>query len=283
VAAIRFLCVNFNNTIFSRKLVKSLEIQNGRLVDFSAECIIVDNSTDEQAAEDCRALSIGNSWVKYFRAPTNLGYFGGLNYGLSMMEAAEAAYVVICNNDLEFEEDFCERLIRTTYAPNIFSVCPDVISADGRHQNPHVLRRINWLRRLQFDLFFAHYYVSRLLLLFLRVVRPVKASPPQAPERCEIHLGVGACYVLTREFFKRFKKLEYPHFLCGEESYFSDQIHSVGGVLLLDPDLRVHHAESAAISKMPTRAAYEFARGGYHGYREIEKRWNREGYLESNQ
>jgi GT2 family glycosyltransferase len=259
-----------------------LENQKERLLKSLVECIIVDNSTDEEEAKDCRALSTSYSWVTYIRAPKNLGYFGGLNYGLSMTEFVDAAYVVICNNDLEFEEDFCEKLIRARYAPNVFSVCPDVISADGRHQNPHILRRINWFRRLQFDLFFAHYYVSRLLLLFLRVVRPVKASRPQASERREIHLGVGACYVLTGEFLKRFKKLEYPHFLYGEETYFSDQIHSAGGILWFDSDLRVHHAESAAIVKMPNRAAYEFARSGYPSYRIIEKRWNNERRLRLN-
>ncbi len=267
--AIRFLCVNFNNASFSRKLVKSLETQNGRAVEFSVECIVVDNSTDERAAADCRALSTGYSWVTYIRAPKNLGYFGGLNYGLSMTDFVDAAYVVICNNDLEFEEDFCEKLIGARYAPNVFSVCPDVVTADGLHQNPHILKRISWFRRLQFDLYFAHYYVSRMLILVLRIVRPVKISPRRPRDGCELHMGVGACYVLTREFLKRFKRLNYPLFLYGEEAYISNQIHTAGGILWFDPNLRVRHAESAALSRVPKRVAYEFSRKGYRDYRRL--------------
>lgn len=269
MAAIKFLCVNFNNTICSTKLVKSLESQKGRLAECSVECIVVDNSTDEHAAADCRALSAGYFWVTYIRAPKNLGYFGGLNYGLSMTDLADAAYVVICNNDLEFEEDFCEKLIGARYAPNVFSVCPDVVTADGLHQNPHILKRISWFRRLQFDLYFAHYYASRLLTLILRIVRPVKVSPRQPREGCELHMGVGACYVLTREFLKRFNRLNYPFFLYGEEAYISDQIHTAEGILWFDPNLRVSHAESAALSRVPNRTAYEFSQKGYRDYRRL--------------
>jgi GT2 family glycosyltransferase len=148
-------------------------------------------------------------------------------------------------------------------------VCPDVITADGIHQNPHILKRISRFRRFQFDVYFSHYYISRLLILILRIIRPVRTSPSQPLEGCELHMGVGACYVLTSEFFKHFKQLNYPFFLCGEEAYIADQIHSVGGVLWFDPDLRVHHAESAALSQVPKRTVYEYSRKGYPDYRRL--------------
>lgn len=273
--AVRFICVNFNNTDYSRKFLASLEVQKGRAIDFSVECVIVDNSTNEQDAAACERLSTNYSWVTYIRAPSNLGYFGGLNYGISMVEPTDAAFVIVCNNDLEFDTEFSHKLVNKTYDANILSVCPDVITADGLHQNPHCLRRISWFRRLQFDLYFSHYYVSCIMLLIKRVVGPAKSPPPQRQEGCETHLGIGACYILTAEFFKQFRKLTYPHFLCGEESYISDQIHSAGGVLWFDPDLQVHHAESAAISKLPSRTVYEFGRSGYPDYRRLEMKWKR--------
>ena len=266
---LKFICVNFNNTDYSRKLVQSLELQTGRKELFSAECVIVDNSTNEQDAADCEDLSRAYPWVTYMRAPKNLGYFGGLNYGISACGRADAEYTVICNNDLQFRDDFCEKLLGTEYDSTIFAVCPDVITADGLHQNPHILRRISALRRFQFDLYFSHFYVSRLLIAVLRVVRPVKSSPSQPKEGCEMHMGVGACYVLTPEFFKHFKTLNYPFFLFGEEAYISEQIHSADGILWFDPNLRVDHAESAALSKVLNRKAYEFSREGYPNYRKL--------------
>jgi GT2 family glycosyltransferase len=266
---IKFLCVSFNNADYSGKLVESLEHQQGRREEFSVDCVIVDNSTDDQDAAACERLAEKYSWVSYIRAPSNLGYFGGLNFGLEIANFSDSEYIILCNNDLEFDDDFCERLSQKTFNTNVLSVCPDVITADGIHQNPHILKKINWKRRFQFDVFFSHYYMSLILLLILRVIRPVKSSPPLLREGCETHMGVGACYVLTPNFFKRFKKLNYPFFLYGEEAYFADQIHSVGGVLWFDPDLHVRHAESATLSKVPNRTAYEFARSGYPDYRKL--------------
>jgi GT2 family glycosyltransferase len=266
---IRFISVSFNNTSYSMKLLESLAIQSDSGELFSLECVIVDNSNNEREAKDCQELSQHYSWVTYLRAPENLGYFGGLNYGLSATNTNDASFVIICNNDLQFDSGFCRTLSSKAYNANIFAVCPDVITLDDRHQNPHILSRISRIRRFQFDVYYSHYYMSRILLLILRAVRPVKTSPPQPRNGCELHMGVGACYVLTKEFLKRFKRLTYPFFLYGEEAYLSEQIHSAGGILWYDPDLPVHHAESAAFSKLPTRRAYEWERTGYPDYKRL--------------
>lgn len=264
-----FICVNFNNWEYTKKFCESLLCQRGSGSDFLVRCSIVDNSSNKQDSENLRPFSSEYDWIDYVVAPRNLGYFGGLNYGLDRVENDEGDYLVICNNDVTVDSEFCSRLSSKKYAINIFAVCPDVITADGLHQNPHLSNKIGWFRRFKLDLYFSHYYVARLLAMILRLVRPVKTSPPQPTVGCEIHMGIGAIYVLTSEFLKRFKKLNFPHFLYGEEAYFSDQIHSAGGILWFDPDLRVLHAESASLSKVPKRIAYEYARSGYRSYRRM--------------
>lgn len=266
---IRFICVNFNNWEYTKEFCESLLCQHGLGVDFIIRCSIVDNSTDKQDSKNIHDFSNQYNWIDHIVAPRNLGYFGGLNYGLDRVENDEGDFLVICNNDLKVDSEFCFRLFDRKYAANIFAVCPDVITADGFRQNPHSLNKIDWIRRFQFDLYFSHYYVARLMSMILRVVRPVKVSPPQPVVGCEIHMGIGAIYVLTSEFLKRFRRLNFPHFLYGEEAYFSDQIHAAGGILWFDPDLRVSHAESATLSKVPKRTAYEFARSGYPSYRKM--------------
>jgi GT2 family glycosyltransferase len=266
---IAFLCVNFNNAIESGRLLDSLARQEKQSAEFAVRCAIVDNSTSERAAAECEGVARRYSWATYVRSPGNLGYFGGLNYGMSAEAISNARYLVICNNDIQFESSFCARLVQNRYPPNIFAICPDVITADGIHQNPHILKRISRFRRLQFDVYFAHFYLSRLLILILKTIRPVKESPQQPEKGCELHMGVGACYVLTPEFLKRFDRLEYPFFLYGEEAYLANQIHSAGGLLWFDPNLRAYHSERASFSQLPNRTAYEFAREGYPDYRRL--------------
>src|ERR1700758_2568663 len=108
---IRFIAVNFNNSHHTAKLLSSLCLQNGNGKDFAMDCVIVDNSTNDDDASRCRELSAGLAWVTYIRSETNLGYFGGLNRGLAVEGSSDADFVVIGNNDLEFEADFCQALI----------------------------------------------------------------------------------------------------------------------------------------------------------------------------
>lgn len=265
--SINFTCINFNGSGYTKKFCQSLQLQNGRDVDFSILCTIVDNSTSAQDAREMEEYAKEYSWLNYIRAPKNLGYFGGLNHGLFTFHESDDDYVAICNNDLVFEPDFCSQLLTKNYRKDVMAVCPDVITEDGIHQNPHNLMQIGLLRRFQFDLFFSHYWLAKITSLVLRLMRPVKKSPLQPSTGCEIHMGVGACYVLTKEFFKNFKKLDYPHFLYAEEAYLTNQIHTARGILWFDPDLRVHHAESASLSKVPKRTAYEFGRTSYWGCR----------------
>lgn len=266
---IRFICVNFNNSSYTIKMCESLQLQIGRDLDYKINCSIVDNSTNNEDSKEIEEYSKNYSWIDYIPAPKNFGYFGGLNYGLSMTSPVDHDFVVICNNDLVFDKYFCNKIFVKKYDENIFAVCPDVVTMDGIHQNPHHLKNISWFRLLQFDLFFSNYYIAMLMSHILRLVRPVKSSPPQPQKGCEIHRGVGACYVLTSEFLRRFDKLNFPHFLYGEEVYFSDQIHAADGILWFDPELLVQHAESATLAKIPKRTAYEFARCGYWDYRKM--------------
>lgn len=266
---IQFICVNFNNFEYTKKFCDSLLLQIGIQSSFSIGCVVVDNSCIEKDSSDLLSFCKIHNWIKYIKAPTNLGYFGGLNLGLASAEAESFDYVVIGNNDLEFDVNFCLCLSKKMYKTKIFSVCPDVVTVDGIHQNPHSLNPIGCIRRFQFDLYFSHYYVARLMSAILSFVRPVKKSKGQPFAECQLHLGIGAVYVLTPEFSRKFKTLNFPHFLYGEEAYFSEQIRSAGGIVWFDPDLKVKHAESASLSKVPKRTAYEFARSGYPSYRKF--------------
>jgi GT2 family glycosyltransferase len=85
----------------------------------------------------------------------------------------------------------------------------------------------------------------------------------------ELHMGIGACYILTQNFLRNFTQLNSPTFLYGEEAFFSEQIHSKNGILYFDSSLVVLHAESATLSQIPKRKSYEFAREGYPLYRKL--------------
>jgi GT2 family glycosyltransferase len=266
---IAFICVDYNGWKYTSSLCKSLEQQFKHGIDFSITCIVVDNSMDNENSNILSDLLTEYKWAIYKKSPRNAGYFGGINIGLAELDLTEWDFVVVCNNDLDFDSEFCINLIKVKYADNIYAICPDVLTVDGIHQNPHVLKPVSMLYKFKLDLYYSHYIIARVLTAMLQIVRPVKASPIQPHRGCEIHMGIGACYILTKEFLRKFSTLHFPHFLYGEEAFFAEQIHTSNGILWFDPTLLVHHAESASLSKIPKKITYEYARSGYSSYRNL--------------
>jgi GT2 family glycosyltransferase len=273
--SIYFICVNFNNSDYTKKLIESLLAQSGIGSNFSVRCVVVDNSTSSFDSSTLKDYCGKFSWVRLIDQPENPGYFGGLNIGLDSIDDGEKEKIVVVgNNDLEYDSEFCQILMRKyiSYPQNVHALAPDVVTLDKRHQNPHIPTKISAWRRLQFDFYYSHYCMA-VFLLFVKSTAlsrfiPMRQLSNHLSAR-EIHMGVGACYVLLPAFFEHSSSLDCPIFLYGEEAFFSHQIHQNGGILYFDPDMLVHHAESASLSRLPKRKTYEYARSGYHLYRNL--------------
>ena len=271
ITKLMFITVVYNNYAVTERYCESLSHQE-KLDNVDVHCLIVDNSTNPEVSESVDSLAQRFDFVSILRPNKNIGYFGGLNYAIERIHCAEYENVIICNNDLEFSVDFCRTLVGLNFSTETLAVCPDIVTPDGIHQNPHVISRITAIRRLKLDLFFFHYYVAFLLKIAKYVWSLLHCNTQSrhvAPNSQFIHMGIGACYVLRSDFFVRCKKLEYPYFLYGEEAFFSAQVHAVGGRLFYSSDLRVKHNASATLSMLPSRMTYEYARTGYCKYRNL--------------
>lgn len=257
---------NYDDTYDFCRSLKDLVSDGARLV-----CILVDNSDNADIKRQIDSLAAEFSFVSTLKPDRNLGYFGAFNHFFASEFFDRETTVVLCNNDLMFQGDFCRQFVSSKYSAETFVVCPDVITVDGEHQNPHVLKPLGRLSRLKLDLYFSHYYVACALRFIQRRVLSLlgfrKRNVPASPGY--VHMGIGACYVLLPSFFEQFCRLEFPHFLYGEEAYLSRQVHSGGGKLYYDPALKVAHKESATLSKLPSRTTYEFGREGYREYRKF--------------
>lgn len=252
-------------------LCRSLLIQD-RSTQFDLQCIVVDNSTDAAVSEKLLSLTAAYDFVSILRPGENTGYFGGLNYALERDDWSNSSCVVICNNDLEFSVDFCKAFVSMKFTDDTFVVCPNVVTVDGIHQNPHVLRPLSPIARAKLDLYFSHYYVAAFLKSMMqpiRCIKPYRLGSRRAMPSGFVHMGIGACYLLLPQFFARFSRLNYPFFLYGEEAFLSAQVHQGGGRLFYCSTLNLRHKERATISKIPARVGYEYARSGYRTYRKL--------------
>lgn len=266
-----FVCVSYNNSSFTVEMCNSLLAQTGFSSEHNLQIYVIDNSSDSDEIEILKKYCCNYAWITYVPNSINVGYFAGLNIGLDLVDKEKSKYIVICNNDLKFSPDFCRLLLDESYDDNVFAICPDVITVDGVHQNPHHLKPLSRIEIFSFDLYFSHYYIALALLKTKQLLKSVRQKLFSYPEKThdytEINQGVGACYILSPQFFESNKKLFYPHFLYGEEAFFSWQVRSSGGKLLYNPNLVVFHAESASLSKLPGRVTYRFGQESYRGLR----------------
>jgi GT2 family glycosyltransferase len=274
---IHVITVNHNNWQLTSQMISSAFGAIGRPAAEPDSLLIFDNSENPDELNRLNDI-VGDNQKLRLMAVKNAGYFSALNDGLLSLRPLNEATVIICNNDIIFEPEFFLKLRETVHPPHALVVAPDVVTSSGVRQNPHNETRINPVRRFLFDCYFANYYVAMIMARVSRALRWVTGfakeigffRPAERPQRPrQIEQGVGAIYILRPQFFQKFDKLYYEWFLYGEEACLAWQLRTAGTRVWFDPSIRVIHAESQTLGKLPRRRTYEFGRQSYWGYRKL--------------
>jgi len=82
------------------------------LMDPEVEVIVVDNGSDDDSAKRTAAWCAQHPTVRYLPSVSNLGFAGGMNFGVAQ---AQGAWVVLVNNDTVFPDgavDAMKRVVR---------------------------------------------------------------------------------------------------------------------------------------------------------------------------
>lgn len=271
-----FIAVNYNGATHTESYLQSLQeisLPNGDTL----EAIIVDNkSTDAERMKVAQSVA-QRPFARLIALDDNPGYFRGLNAGIDTCQKNDETLLIVGNNDLKFAPDFLIKLKDTPYGDDVLVIAPNIITLEGRRQNPHVLTKVPALELVKARIYFSHYYVgltgsfiNRALRTMIRKVRPKEINQNQVPEpgRMKIKRGIGACYVLTPNFFRHHQRLDDRIFLWGEEALLSHQVESVGGYTLYEPSVKVTHCESASVRFIEKRDRYEMVKASYKIYRQ---------------
>jgi GT2 family glycosyltransferase len=202
-----------------------------------------------------------------------LGYFKGLNLGIKHLRASQPdmQMMVIGNNDLVFPADFGESVGKNLSTLEKYPVVsPDIITLDGLHQNPHVIKRISKFRELIYSLYYANYYIAIAIRQLARMTRSVTDRPDETHHDVaqEIYQGYGACYLLGPVFFRHFEELWAPTFLMHEEYFLSKQLSDKGMSVYYEPSIKVQHRCHGAMKAITGRKAWEAARAAQKVYRQ---------------
>jgi len=262
--------VNYNSYSYTLALVDNLASitnQTGSAI----RLVIVDNASRPENLEQLEARVSHQTWIKLIKNNHNTGYFRGLNLGLEQISNTEKNNVIICNNDITFDPTFFDLLSNENLTPGTLVVAPRVTTLDGREQNPHVVESISPFRLFCYDLYYSSYWLGCLLMKAARLNKKTTNLEPELVKK-EIYMGIGACYVLTKEFFEKCTKLDERVFLWGEEALLAGQVREAHGKTMYLPSLRVYHAESASVSAIPSLESYRISQKSFKIYRQYLRR-----------
>lgn len=265
-----FIAVNYNNSDFTEKYINSI---NSLLLDINdhIHLIIVDNKSNDddynKLKNFCRELNI----VELVRNDTNLGYFKGLNVGITTAKKDSNTLIIAGNNDLTFDKNFLKNLKKIAYSKNTLVIAPNIITLEGRQQNPHVISKVPIIEKIKCEIYYSNYYIGQSLRFINRLFRNEHNKNKKILTndfgQMPIKRGIGACHILTPHFFDFFDKLDDRVFLWGEEALLSNQVESVSGITLYDPTIKITHHESASVVKIESKRRYDINKASYKIYK----------------
>lgn len=266
---IGYVCTNFNNSDVTIEAFESLLATPGH----EYVCVAVDNASSPEERSKLKAYCATRGECEVVLCKENLGYFNGLNQGLDHMRTThpDVEWILIGNNDLEFDIGFADRLeaMRETYQ-NHSVISPDIVTLDGDHQNPHVISKISPLRECIYDLYYSNFVLARIILKLVSLL-PRKTSE-RGDEAAwhtsqDVYQGHGSCYLLSPKFLRTFERLWAPTFLYYEEFFLSHQLAQVEEKVLYHPGIVVRHKCHSSFAKLPRRKVWEYSREAHRIYR----------------
>ena len=268
-----FVFTNYNNSEYTIAAVRSLRACN---TEHQYRVVVVDNNSRYESIDALRILRREFGNIDLILNKENVGYFKGLNVGIRHLRSnyCEVNHVIIGNNDLLFPSNYFDNLIMNFSKFNKYAVIsPDIVTLDGIHQNPHVIKRIGFIREVIYDLYYYNYYLSVTIKIFSKLTNLFtdRRDEEQYEIAQEIYQGHGSCYILGPIFFENYDELWAPTFLMGEEYFLSKMLADKGLNILYEPTISVTHRCHVAIDNVPNKRIWEISREAHKIYRKYVK------------
>jgi GT2 family glycosyltransferase len=269
-----YVCTNFNNSHFTVEAVRSLVSSAAGV--HEVRIVVVDNLSSAEDRATLKKLADEFSCVDVLLNDENVGYFPGLNCGIRYIRKnyPDIQHLIVGNNDLIFAPEFCDQVNAQRKMLEMHAVVsPDIVTLDGEHQNPHVIRSISKVREVVYDLYYSNYHLAQVILWLARITKKFtdRSDERSYKEAQHIYQGHGSCYIFGPKFFSHFTELWAPTFLMGEEYFLSKQLLNEGMKIYYTPSIKLTHCCHGSLRSVPSRKLWTLAREAHSVYRKYIK------------
>lgn len=215
--------------------------------------VIVDNGSPNDSGELLEQTFGEEPQITLLHTGENLGFARGNNVGFAYAkQTLQADFIVMLNNDTLLQQrDFNEILVKKYTQTGYGVLGPDIVTADGKHQNPgskqswslKELRMLRLKRRVRNLLtwFGLDGVISRLIEARKEIYRA--ETLPGDVEHTILH---GACWIFSPKYLGKFDGLCPDTFLYMEEDILKLYADIYGFSMRYTDQLRIYHKEDIA-------------------------------------
>lgn len=213
--------------------------------DHQYQIVVVDNGSTNNSISIMRD-ELKSDKVYFIKNDENMGFARGNNIGFRYAkEVLHSDYIALLNNDTLIKQTnwlFASEELYNTY--HYAALGPDIITADGDHQNPFYPGDINvkGLRRTrkkqQFKLMLTILHLDALF----RNSKPYKKQKYISEDALNVYLH-GACLIFSKDYIEMFDGLCERTFLYMEEEILKLYLDANKLVSLYSPKIKIYHKE----------------------------------------
>lgn len=204
---------------------------------------VVDNASAPEALAE---LESNLQEARIVRSPTNLGYAGGFNLGLSAALAeTRPDYLWLLNNDTTVAEDCPTRLIEASNRLGPALISPQIILSENHRVLWYAGGRLTWQLR--------SHHIGR-----------DEENVGQYDSVRQVPWATGCSLFLSRQTLERVGPMDESYFLYLEDVDWCLQAARAGVPSYYVPQARVYHGVSRSVDLLDPRVVVYYAWRNYY-------------------
>lgn len=212
--------------------------------------IVVDNYSANGSLEILEEKYLGDDRMRFIPLEKNYGFAKANDIGyLLAKHKYDSDFIVVMNNDVMiYDENFCKKLVDLKLNENTGVIGPDIVNLKEEHQNP-LKGCITTKKELKKTIRTVKLKIKLIPMLYNVVQRNKKVTEDftfitERKNNVPLH---GACLIFTRHFIDKFEYAFYPDtFLYGEEELLFYLGRKANLDFLYEPYLKVQHMEDVS-------------------------------------
>lgn len=227
---INVIILNWNGLESTVSCLNSLLHYNNSNCNF----IVIDNGSKKR--EDRELIRLYGNKIKVYRTRTNLGFTGGVNYGIKKTLNNKCEFFLLLNNDTVVPPETIKLLISKAKSDNKIGLVNPIVKHLKDEEVLFSGGKINWL-----------------------TARPYRLTEINKSYDTEEHL-TGCCLLIKRKLIEKIGYLDDIFFAYFEDTDYSLRAISAGFKCVVEPKALIFHNESFSSGKTSALYTYLFSR-----------------------